>query len=558
MESTSSTIAELKGKRKGKYQSPEKILVDNFTISRQVKLEVDLMIVEKEHYLVSIALPLNHIHCELMPTSPKSSKSILNAINKHISILNAHRFDVTTIKSDDEPGILALREEFSRHGIILENGTRGSKNTCTPTIDQKMSMIKQKARVILSDLKYHLPLRLMKHLFAYIVSRMNCMSSLTALSPFELLTGRKLSYKRDLRIAFGTFVQLDDPDSTNDLKQRRVSAIALHPELDQTGNTWFLPLRDGHTIPIKRSSWIETPITDAVIHFINKMSPKQRLDVAINSLGSGNPENEDITNELFNNSESYLQSINQTSAPPPPAGEQSHNIPNTPVTQQPIQQIFTPPPTILHHNRVEDGGATMRETTPQANEDGINNSTNSSNHPDSPPTVSSSSTPTDNTESEAINEVVEEPQSTVRRSTRSNFGNKYDQNIKKLVSKGYHITVKDFLKINEKKAKEAIIDELKQMKELGVYQPVRPDARLEPNSDLIPAKCINKIKHDSNGTPIKWKSRLVAAGNWQTENTYSDTSSPTIHLSSLYTLLNIALHHNFRIITADIVGAYLQ
>ena len=130
--------------------------------------------------------------------------------------------------------------------------------------------------------------------------------------------------------------------------------------------------------------------------------------------------------------------------------------------------------------------------------------------------------------------------------------------MKTMKTKGFHITVKDFIKLNERKAKEAIIGEFKQMKKLNVFEPVKSNSRFEEKYDLIPAKCINKIKYDSNGNPIKWKSRLVAAGNLQTENTVGDTSSPTIHLSSLYTLLNIAIHNNLRIITADIIGAYLN
>lgn len=495
-----------------------------------------------------------------------------------------NRFDVKEIKSDDEPGILALRGELGKIGIVVNTGTRSSKNTCTP---------------------YQLPPVLVKHLIKYVTSRMNCMSSTSALSPFELLTGRKLSYKRDLRISFGSFVQLDDPDATNNLDQRRISALALYPELDQTGNNWFYPLRDTHAVPIKRSSWIETPITDSVIHYINKMSIKSRIETVITSLGSPNPEDEQIINELFDDRRSYIRSLNNISTSPPnqpiqQTADESHHAPNVTTTAPPtISSIIsaptrpfaatsasnvrqaaavspappiiappTPQPVIptQHIERNEGGDDTTIETTSTIT---ATPPTPSFNPLPPPSSITTASTETahETTQvsadipqviTDAIDDANTNQFQVLRRSPRSNAGNWYKGNKSGNKCRNYHLTVKDFIKMDERKAKAAIIDELKQMKKLEVYEPVTPNTVLDNDADLIPANCINKIKKDSKGNIIKWKSRLVAAGNWQTERTIFDTSSPTIHLSSLYTLLNIALYKNMKIITADIVGAYLN
>lgn len=560
MESTSTSISELKGKRRSKYQSPEKILVDNLTVQRQIILEVDLMLIDKDYYFISIALPLGHMFCEYLPTAPKSSKTILNAINKHISILNSHRFDIIEIHSDDEPGILALREHFGRSGIQLITGTRSSKNTCTPTVDQKISTIKEKARTIINDLPYQIPHKIIKHLITFIVCRMNCMSNASALSPFELLTGRKLQYKRDLRTSFGTFVLLDDPNATNNLNPRRISAISLYPELDQSGNNWFLPLKETHSVPIKRSNWTEVPITDAVIHFINKMSPSYKCDPVVNSLGSQNHDNFDIINELHDNVENYRQSITQR----PQQVIQSINHPITNQIQIPVPAVNTQLIIPIQHPQISrnEGPATTPPISTTNTSIESSPSSLSTSIPSTPtPSIDSIDQTTDTIESveSETSTSVEEPQwQNVRRSNRSNFGNWYQENMKPLVKKGYHVTIKDFITMDKLKATEAIINEFQQMKKLKVYEPIKPNTKFESNADLIPVKCINKIKNDSNGKPIKWKSRLVAAGNFQTENTFGDTSSPTIHLSSLYTILNIALHKEMRIITADIVGAYLN
>ena len=90
-------------------------------------------------------------------------------------------------------------------------------------------------RAILHSLPYELPMKLLKWLIAFVVLLKNQVpvtGAGTNFSPRELLTGVKTDAKTALRIAFGVYVQVVEPEMDNSLKPRTKGAIALYP----TGN----------------------------------------------------------------------------------------------------------------------------------------------------------------------------------------------------------------------------------------------------------------------------------------------------------------------------------
>jgi hypothetical protein len=123
-------------------------------------------------------------------------------------------------------------------GIKLTTRVRNSKNTSTPGVDGKINIVKERVRTTLLDLPYNLPPYLLKYCVAFIVSRMNMIRSspFTLLSPKEILTGTKLDQKRDLRLSFGDFVQVNVPHSSDPLSEKTTSCIALQPCMDQYGS----------------------------------------------------------------------------------------------------------------------------------------------------------------------------------------------------------------------------------------------------------------------------------------------------------------------------------
>jgi hypothetical protein len=67
-----------------------------------------------------------------------------------------------------------------------------------------------------------------------------------------------------------------------------------------------------------------------------------------------------------------------------------------------------------------------------------------------------------------------------------------------------------------------------------------------------------KEKFMPDGGFLKLKSRLVAGGDMQDRSLYSDVSSPTSSITSVFMALSIAAHEERHVATADIAGAYLN
>ena len=67
-----------------------------------------------------------------------------------------------------------------------------------------------------------------------------------------------------------------------------------------------------------------------------------------------------------------------------------------------------------------------------------------------------------------------------------------------------------------------------------------------------------KQKLHPDGTPDKYKARLVAGGDQQNKNLYSDLSSPTVSTSAVLTVLAIAAYEHRLGTVVDIGGAYLN
>jgi len=67
-----------------------------------------------------------------------------------------------------------------------------------------------------------------------------------------------------------------------------------------------------------------------------------------------------------------------------------------------------------------------------------------------------------------------------------------------------------------------------------------------------------KEKVDNTGELKQLKARLVAGGNMQDLSLYDNVSSPTLSITGLYSILQLAVYFERTIVTADITSAYLN
>jgi hypothetical protein len=94
------------------------------------------------------------------------------------------------------------------------------------------------------------------------------------LSPIELFKGRKIDYKRDVRIGFGEYVQALNPNVThrNSMTPRTDGAMSLIPVGNLQGSVRFYSLSTNRIIV--SDHWTVLPLPQIVIDHINHLATK--------------------------------------------------------------------------------------------------------------------------------------------------------------------------------------------------------------------------------------------------------------------------------------------
>jgi hypothetical protein len=91
------------------------------------------------------------------------------------------------------------------------------------------------------------------------------------ISPLTLVTGKGNIDYNNLKLAFGSYVQvLEDNDRTNTTAPRSIGAIALSISPNENGHYRFMNLNTGKVV--NRRKYQELPITDAVIRQVEQLA----------------------------------------------------------------------------------------------------------------------------------------------------------------------------------------------------------------------------------------------------------------------------------------------
>jgi hypothetical protein len=138
--------------------------------------------------------------------------------------------------------------------------------------------IKQRKRAHLNSLPFALALKFLMWLVVFCMSRINLVpSDVTGdrISPRENFTGRKIDFQRDLRVGFGDYVQIYEPNIiTNSQVARTEGAIALLPVGNITGSVKFFKLSTRSIIT--RDKFTVLPMPDTVISYMNAYAGAQK------------------------------------------------------------------------------------------------------------------------------------------------------------------------------------------------------------------------------------------------------------------------------------------
>jgi hypothetical protein len=109
------------------------------------------------------------------------------------------------------------------------------------------------------------------------------------------------------------------------------------------------------------------------------------------------------------------------------------------------------------------------------------------------------------------------------------------------------------------KVTDSMLAEITQQVQMDVWELCKKQhLSLDAIKRIIPCSLFLKEKLLPDGSFDKLKSRLVAGGHRQDTSLYDDVSSPTVNLTTLYTILAIAAHEGHSLTAIDIKGAYLN
>ena len=464
-------------------------------------LYTDVMKVREQAYLVSLVEPL-----QLVVTSNIDREKTENfglAIQAQLNLLRSRGFNPVRIHMDPQPALSALVGQFP--GVEIDITGAGDH---LDKVDAKIRRLKETIRSVSAGLPWKLPSSRVKDLVTYATIRTNARrttSSTTAVAPRVAFTGRKINYKKEYELEFGTYCECYDPKviSRDAERDRTEPCIALFPAVNANGSWVFLNLKTNRYV--RRSNWVKMVTTDLVITRMNAS----------------------VEEEDGENAGVALIAVQDN------ADDKGRDTTHVPPATHHVEADVDPPMTATEQEAVENESALeqAQESTAQ------NGSPEEEVQPQ-----------------EMVAETPSEPPPDTRRSARVVAG------VRKPTRFCYHTSVKKALKEHGKDAYDAIIKEFKQLfKEKKALIPVnRGDLSARQMKQIIRSSMFLKTKFDAKGTFEKIKARLVADGSKQDRALYPDNSSHTVTMQSLLMTLLIAAKEGRKAMKIDIGGAYLN
>lgn len=499
-------------------------------------MHLDIMFVEGLKFLISVTTPLGLVMTSYLPEG-KGVSSVRTALDRHLKEYKARGFQIPIALGDMEKSFSALSTELLAAGTVL-NPTGAQQHV--PAIEVRIRLVKERVRAILNSLPFKLPRKLVPQLVMFAVSRINLMPSnvrVDSTSPREMFLGRKTDYKKDIRIGFGDYVQVDSLHSTrNDMTPRTLGAISIGPVGNLQGSVRFFLLESESTVV--RDKWYSIPMPQSVIDRMNEIACRDKFIVSV--------ENDKQRRLTYRPAPLYERDVEDFA----PAADAIVDPPvimsGTHTADDPdhMADILVP----RHQPTVEDALNPQSPVTHEPLE-----ITSQSNQPHVPASEASQPPPVHDIPLSAIEQAAVTSRYNTRYRgarippTREQIHFCFNVSVKRAIAKFGDLAVK------------AIEDELRQMIEKRVWQPIlQQDLNQQQLRTIIRSHMFLKEKRDSDGSFVKIKARLVAGGDLQVRELYPNVSSPTVGLAAVFMVATIAAGEQRHVVTIDIAGAYLN
>ena len=468
-------------------------------------LHSDILVVLGVPLLITVAKPLNLLIASEVPKARKAKEMAVTMLAQ-VSKLRAARFEVANIFVDGETPLLAAAPILANHNVEL---------ICTGTgehvvvAERAIRVVKERVRCIITELPWELPVCWVKYLVYYAVTRINSLprSSGSGLSAREEFRGTRLNYMHDLTLCFGDYVQAyRAPLVKNSMDPRTYGAIALCP-MDNLTRSWlFMNLLTGRTF--SGSKWTLLPTPDIVVNRVREIAKFGGL---------------------------------------PPSADNDPVPPLIDTTELPVAEER-----LKEHEPLHD--VAPRNVNPDyPDEDDVPDlvSDDSDDDDDEDTYVPVHKTASQGGVGDPTSAGSAEPSVPLRRSERAH-------QVRKVFAVTGNMSLGRALKIHGDVAEQAVRAELEQMINKGVFKILTPsEAR---GKVIIQSHMFMKEKRDQLGELIKVKARLVAGGNEMDKSIYTAdrTTSPTIHVESLFMILALAAILDWKVSSVDVEGAFLD
>ena len=562
-------------------------------VPTQVFMEVDIMFVKGQAFLVGIAIPIDYAMGVHLPKG-RGAAHLEKGIKSMVAKLKSRNFGCASIRSDNEGGIAkqSTTEEIQLLGIELP--LTGAGQHCGH-IERRIRWVKEKYR----RLEHGLAFTMNKILVCWAVlasvrltNTQRTSSSTSMLSPREKFMGRPFDYNLDGRVEFGAYIQMTVRDTDNTSAPRTEGCIALFSRDNLTGSVYALHIATQAIVV--RDHFVQLPMPDALILHMDKLASKEGLSRGTEPFQSSEFGAPDDVEDAQAGTKTvtfkpYNQSVNEQGIITKDADRGVQRVEeNQPSNTMPLESGVT---TVALGGRGDASAGQSRVTVEDVEEDAPENwiydwgkvaniAFCDTDSPGTPPQLAIGSVTNSCVRSGAAlyrcrgakqtNSIVGMGGSTALL-VGEDFNNPvFESQFKAQLHHTRHWHDRDFafviswnraIKTYGEPARKSIEKELQQFIDKAVWHPVSfKGLSKQQRKAIIRAKMFVTEKFFPNGDFDKIKSRLVARGDMQDRSLYAedDTSAPTADLSSVLSIAAIAACESRYVATCDIGGAFLN
>jgi len=208
------------------------------------------------------------------PVLKRNKVTLLREIKPVLAMYKSRGFNISDLHAN-------MEFECIRNDVLPSRLNVTAADDHDGEVEQSIWTMKERARTTIHGLPFkRLPKVMIQALVYHAAKGLNQFPAKNGisdtLSPLTIMTGRSNPDYNDLKLEFGSYVQVfEDNTPSNTTTSRNTGAIVLNPTGNAQGDYFFMSLVTGKRL--SRHQWNEIPMTNAVISAVKAMAEKEGL-----------------------------------------------------------------------------------------------------------------------------------------------------------------------------------------------------------------------------------------------------------------------------------------